>query len=296
MTDTLQHLFRDAARQVDVPPPPTETILTDGRRRRVRAHRTRAAVAVAASVAVLAAGLAGLRLILDDDRQGRSIDPVGTPTPERATDPSDDPPDSPAVGPLEVSGTGVGAFPFGSDAEAVLADAAARFGDPDLTVGALQYVRIAGSDGWFEDAGDPTSQSWAYPVAAVSCWEVLCLIFGGDDTDALRLRGWEIAEYRRWSGSDQPSDVQSPEVRLAGSGIGLGDTWGRLHAAYPRTVGAGGEGGSLTVQRTPWPAIFDGAGGWRLSGAWDPQRPDRVPDDAVVTRLSGGEGPEPGCC
>lgn len=50
------------------------------------------------------------------------------------------------------------------------------------------------------------------------------------------------------------------------------------------------------VTDTPWPGIVDGVGAWRLSGTWDYAHPDRVPDDAVTTRRSAGEGPEPGCC
>ena len=91
-------------------------------------------------------------------------------------------------------------------------------------------------------------------------------------------------------------DLQLPDVRLADTGIGLGDSWKRLHAAYPRTVVTGAEGASLAVQKTPWPGIFDGVAGWRLSGIWDFERPTHVPGGAVVTRLSGGQGPEPGCC
>jgi hypothetical protein len=289
MTDQLQHLLRQEAERLDVPPPPIDAIMAGGRRRR-RGNRARSAVAIAASVAVLAGGLVGVAGLVSDDAQRQSPGPARTPT--SVPTPDSKIPD----GPLEVSGSGIAGQPFGTDADDVLAAVTARFGEPDLSVGPKQYARIPGQDGWFEEPDDPLSHSWQHPVASVTCWDVLCLIFGGDEEDTLQLRGWELAEYRRWSGVERPEDPQMPDVRLAGSGVGLGDSWERLHAAYPKTVIAGGEGASVTVRNTPWPGIFDGAGSWRLSGAWDSTRPTEAPDGAVVTRLSGGEGPEPGCC
>jgi hypothetical protein len=289
MTDRLQHLFREEVERLDVPPPPIDAILADGRRLR-RSNRTRGASAIAASVVVVAGGLVGVAGIVADDEQGQSPGPAGTPTSLPTTDTK-----SPE-GPLEVSGSGITGQPFGTDADDVLAVLTARFGEPDLTVGPKRYSRIPGQDGWFEDADDPLSQSWQYPVASVTCWAVLCLNFGGEEAETLQLRGWELAEYRRWSGAERPEAPRVPDVRLAGSGVGLGDSWEMLQDAYPKTVIAGGEGASVTVRNTPWPGIFDGAGGWRLSGVWDYSRPTVAPDGAVVIRLSGGEGPEPGCC
>jgi hypothetical protein len=52
----------------------------------------------------------------------------------------------------------------------------------------------------------------------------------------------------------------------------------------------------VAVHDTPWTGVFDGVAGWRLSGSWDYTHPFRAPADAVVTRLSGDEGPQPGCC
>ncbi|MGZ8738222.1 MAG: hypothetical protein ACXWW7_13735, partial [Nocardioides sp.] len=91
-------------------------------------------------------------------------------------------------------------------------------------------------------------------------------------------------------------DATSPEVTLAGTGIRLGDSWKALHAAYPSTGVAGAEGNSLAVADTPWEGIFDGAAAWRLSGEWDFEHPTTAPSDATVSRISAGEGPEPGCC
>lgn len=287
MTDQLQHLFRDEAERIDVPPPPTDAILAAGRARR-RSRRTRSAFVIAASVAVVAGSLVGVAGLVADDGGRTTPGPADSPTPT--------PDVKVPAGPLEVSGSGIAGQPFGADADKVLADVTARFGEPDLTTGPEQYSRIDGQDGWFEVAGDPISPSWGYPVASVSCWAELCLIFGGDDADSLQLRGWELADYRRWPGPELPPDAEPVDVRLADSGVTLGDSWELLHAAYPKTVVAGGEGASLTVRNTPWPAISDGAGTWRLSGVWDYTEPAKVPDEAVVTRLSGGEGPEPGCC
>ncbi len=287
MTDQLRHLLRDEAERLEVPPPPTAAILADGRRRR-RGNRTRGALAVAASVVVVAGGLVGVTQLGADDANGPAPAPADTPTPPPPTE------SSVPEGPLEVSGTGVGSSPFGTDADEVLADVTARFGEPDLVEGPTRYFRVSGQDGWFEVGDDTLSPSWRYPVATKACWEVFCLYLGGEDADALQLRGWELSEFRR----SDPGQAEPPQpnVRLAGSGIRLGDSWERLHAAYPDTVVAGAEGASLAVENTPWETVFDGAAGWRLSGLWDYTRPTQAPDDAVVTRLSGGEGPEPGCC
>lgn len=250
-------------------------------------------VALAATVAVLAGGLVGMDRLLPDDAPGSSSGPASTPTAA---------PDTVVAGPLEVSGSGVGTLPFGTDAAEVLAAVSARLGEPDLTVGPRAYVRIVGGDGWYAAADDPLSPSWRYPVLSVTCWDTLCLLFGGDAAGAVRLRGWELARHRRWSAPDEPEGtggtehLPPPDVRLAGTGIRLGDTWERLHAAYPGTVAGGAEGATWAVHRAPWAGVFDGVAGWRLSGRWDYSHPTRVPADAVVTRLSGGEGPQPGCC
>ena len=162
-----------------------------------------------------------------------------------------------------------------------------RLGEPDSSDGPQRYVRIAGHQGWYEVAGDPISPSWRYRVTSSACWGDLCLVFGGRDADTLLLRGWTLMRLRG------ASDV---DVRLKRTDIRLGDTWRKLHAAYPDTTVGGAEGASLAVHDTPWSGIFDGVAEWRLSGQWDYTHPHRVPPRAKVTRLSGGEGPEPGCC
>ena len=210
------------------------------------------------------------------------------------SDPSSTSPTPTSVvgGPLEVSGSGVGTQPFGTDAEEVLAEMTARFGEPDRTLGPRRYARIQGSDRWYDTADDPLSPSWDYPVFAETCWAALCLVLGGAEPDSLRLRGWVLAE----PGFAKPHDPPRPDVRLAGTGLRLGDSWKRLHAAYPDTVVHGAEGASLAVVDTPWPGFTDGVAAWRLSGTWDYTHPTRAPAGAVVIRLSGGEGPQPGCC
>jgi hypothetical protein len=92
------------------------------------------------------------------------------------------------------------------------------------------------------------------------------------------------------------ADPTSPEVTLADTGLRLGDSWEALHAAYPSTTVGGAEGNSLAVENTPWDGIFDGVATWRLSGPWDFEQPTKAPPDAAITRISAGEGPEPGCC
>jgi hypothetical protein len=286
MSEPLQHLLREEAERIDVPPPPTTAIVTGGRRRR-RVRRAQRLIALAASVAVVAGGLVGVNQLVSDDTRGTSPGPASNPSASAARL---------IGGPLEVSGSGVGRQPFGTDADEVVAAVAARFGEPDLALEPQHYARVPDSDAWFEDADDPFSLSWQYPIASVTCWGVLCLIFGGDEVDKLQLRGWELAQNRRWSAFEEVKDLQEPDVRLAGTGVRLGDSWKRLHAAYPRTVVHGAEGASVSVQNTPWAGVSDGVGGWRLSGQWDYSRPNQAPPGAVVTRLSGGEGPELGCC
>ena len=70
-------------------------------------------------------------------------------------------------------------------------------------------------------------------------------------------------------------DLHSRDVRLTRTGIGLGDSWKRLHAAYPGTLIGGAEGASVAVRNTPWTGVFDGVAGWRLSGQWDFSHPTR---------------------
>ncbi len=288
MSDNLRDLLRDEAQPIEVPPPPFDAILTGGRRRRT-VRRAQVLVAVTAAVAAVVVGTVGVgRLFTDDAR--RSTPQIAT----RAPSPSPSASASPtlAAGTLEVSGTGVGTLPFGADAGQVEGALDARFGAPDRVLVPTAYVRIPGQDGFYETAGDPISPSWQYRAASLSCWGTLCLHFGGDDVDSLKLRGWVLAPSDAGTGTTGSAS----DIRLAGTGIGLGDTWEQLHAAYPGTQVNGGEGASVTVRRTPWAGVSDGVGAWRLSGAWDYQHPHRAPADAVVTRLSGGEGPEPGCC
>ena len=294
MSEKLQQLLHDEAARIDVPPPPIEAILTDVRRR--REHRwTRNLVAVAATAAVVAGSLIGANRLLAD---------VGASSagPPAAGSPTSSP--TPAQGPVLVSGSGVEDQPFGAAEDDVVTALSARYGKPDISMGTQRYVRIPGQKGWFERADDPSSLSWQYEYTSLRCWGTLCLVFGGDDAETLQLRGWELTKNRTWAVSPspgtpstaEPTSPRSPDVRLAGSGIRLGSTWKQLHAAYPDTVGGGGEGASLVVKNTPWAGISDGVGAWRLSGGWDYTRPTHVPAGAKVIRLSAGEGPQPGCC
>ncbi|MCB0906915.1 MAG: hypothetical protein KDB63_07345 [Nocardioidaceae bacterium] len=198
---------------------------------------------------------------------------------------------SPTVVTLEVSGHAVGGQGFGSAQAEVVATLTGRLGEPDVSEAPSRFSRIPGHEGWFEVAGDTISPAWAYEYAARTCWGELCLVFGGDRAGDLRLRGWELARD-----SEKTPAETSYDVRLAGSGIALGDSWETVRAAYPGTVVDGGEGASLTIRDLPWPGFTDGVGAWRLTGTWDFDHPHRAPPDAVLIRISAGEGPEPGCC
>lgn len=199
------------------------------------------------------------------------------------------------AGPVEVSGTAVGEHPFGdtmADTGAALVD---RLGEPTLTVGPMRFHQIDGADGWFETSDDNLSPQWDHRFFAAECWSGFCVLFGGSSRAALTLLGWELADYNRWDADGSTGGVPDPGVRTV-EGITLGDSWQDLHVAYPGTSVRGAEGAAVGVDGSPWPTIFDGVDGWRLSGVWDYEHPEKAPPGAAVTRLSAGEGPEPGCC
>ncbi len=295
MSEKLQQLLHDEAERIDVPPPPVDAILT-GVRRRGEHRWTWGLVAVAATAAVVAGSLIGVDRLLADVG-GTSTGPPAAGGGTRASA-------TPTQGPLAVSGSGVEDQPFGADQDDVVTALGSRYGKPDISMETQRYVRIPGQLGWFERADDPLSLSWQYEYTSLRCWGTLCLIFGGNDAETLQLRGWEITRNKTWpttpspgtSSTAKPTRPRSPDVRLAGTGIRLGDSWKKLHAAYPDTTVGGAEGASLAVKNIPWAGISDGVGAWRLSGSWDYTRPRHVPAGAKVTRLSAGEGPEPGCC
>ena len=293
MTDRLQDLLRDEAQGIDVPSAPLDRIVRDGRRRRT-VRRTRDVIAVVASVVMVVGVGLGAHRLLSDSAGVTLPEPVGPPS---STSVSDG--DGTSAGTVTVSGSGAAGEQFGAPVDRVVAAVSGRLGEPSLSVGPERYHRVPGEDRWVRDGSDPMSPGWDFPVASVSCWGGFCLVFGGDDVASLRFRGWELSAQSRWVGPDAEPGAgagRAPLVRLAGSGIGLGDSWATVHAAYPGTRGGGGEGASLVVKDTPWAGISDGVGAWRLSGQWDYQRPEHVPSGAVVTRLSAGQGPEPGCC
>ncbi len=297
MSQTLKELLHQEAGRIEIPPAPTGAILAGGRRRRT-VRRTQVLLAVAASVALIVGASIGVdRLLLADDpaapgpAKSPSAPAVST-TPDTTPEVSPDP----VGGVLSVDGTGVGTLRFGTPADEVLTALETQLGQPDTVVGPDVYARIPGNTGYFQDGGDNLSPSWKYEFTSVRCWKVLCVIFGGTDIDSLQLRGWELAQYDRWSDGGRIRDLTLPDVRLAGSEVGLGDTWQQLRTAFPGTRVADAEGGSLSVRDTPWTGIFDGVAEWRLKGYADPDRPGYAPDGAKITRLSGGEGPQPGCC
>ena len=270
---------------------------TTTRTTRSATRAARGAAVAGLVIALTACGTTEQRTSSAQDTTPKPSQSASAPAPEPDTTPAVEPAVEPAsASVLEVSGDGVGETPFGTDvveATAALTDA---LGEPDLTVGPTRYSRIPGADGWYETAGDEISPRWRYRVTSVSCWGGFCAIYGGEQERSLQLRGWELADYNRWDKSGEAGEGTQPDVRLSDSGITLGDSWKQLHAAYPQTVVQAAEGASLSVGTIPWTGIFDGAAEWRLSGYWDYEHPSKVPAGSVVTRLSGGEGPEPGCC
>ena len=186
----------------------------------------------------------------------------GTTAPER-------PPGRAGGDRLRLSGSGVGTFAFGRSLDDVVGGVTDRLGRPDDTVRPTRYHRVGGT--WLADRTDALSPAWHYPVLSVRCWQSLCLVFGGRSESALALRGWELAARNRWSGAR--SDSTAPAVALSTTGIGLGDSWTSLHAAYPGTSVNGGEGNTLTVSGAAWHGIYDGVGAWRLRPV-GPSSPD----------------------
>ena len=216
------------------------------------------------------------------------------PAPTRVQAPEGPPEEAPVA--VTVARTAVGESSFGDPREDTVSALTEHLGEPDLQVPPQQFEQVDDRGEWYESADDQISPRWAHPVFSATCWDGLCVMFGGPSTAELALRGWELSTYNRWSPEVRETGAPEPGVVLAGSEITLGDPWTALHAAYPTTRLGWAEGGTLGVEGAPWRTIFDGVDGWRVSGYADRHHPDRAPDDAVVTRLSAGEGPEPGCC
>ena len=251
------------------------------------------AVVVAVEGPLVAAGAAGLGRLVAQDSAGTSSATAGSPSVPSVTPAAPARSTRTATRPLAVSGVGVGRQRFGAGADAVVAAVSARLGEPDATGTPQRYVRIAGADGWFEDGGDPISPSWRHRFTSVTCWDVLCLVFGGADRKGLRLRGWVLAE-RGGAGVEQP--LHPVDVHLAGTGLRLGDRRERGTPGLPWD-GRRGRGGRLGhcprdplargVRRGRRLAAL-GCVGLHPSGTGA----CRCPGDPALR----GEGPEPGCC
>lgn len=196
---------------------------------------------------------------------------------------------------LTADDTGLGPWRFGSPFAEVYAGMKTWFDAPDFETGWTRYHRFGRQPGWFAEQGDPISLSWGYEYVRLACWEALCAIFGGASPAAGTFLGWELSKWRRWD-SYAEVDTSEPPVALAGSQIGLGDTWADFSAAYPDATLGVGEGNGIVIDNPPWPGIFDGVWAWRLEGAATNGDVSQAPPGAKIVRMSGGEGPEPGCC
>jgi len=177
------------------------------------------------------------------------------------------------------------------------------FGPSDSDSGPEEFHRLAGdppagasANDFYRDPGDDwLGEHWEWRWHRLVCWDTLCLNLGGVANDQLALTGWQL-QAANYDVAWQPGvelDPGSADVALADTGIRLGSSWADVQAAYPGVVAAGGEGNSLWVRQLPWEAI---SGQWRLSGHWDSRRPEFAPEDAQLILLSGGSGPELGCC
>ncbi|MCD4536262.1 hypothetical protein LRP67_19395 [Nocardioides sp. cx-169] len=264
------------------PPPDTldlDHVIARGTRRRAVRRAVTAGAGLAATL-MIGTGFAYVAMPGDTDTAPpATVEP--TPTIRRT------------AAPLRGSGTGIGEWSFGDAAGEVITEMTRSFGAPDWD-SAWDQLEPAPA-GFAVDGDDPLSPSWDHRQARTVCWQSLCAAFGGETVKAATFRGWELARSPSWN-DYEPVDATQPQIRLADSGIALGDTWAELSAAYPDVVPGGGEGASLTIDDPPWPGIFDGVGEWRLSGTWDSSRPRYAPPGAEVTRMSAGEGLEPGCC
>ena len=196
---------------------------------------------------------------------------------------------------LSADDEGLGEWQFGDPATPVLADMTEWFGPPDYDPGWDEFVQGQADGRWYAGADDPLAPAWEHRFFRVACWQSLCSLFGGPSEAEAVFRGWELSRWQSWNGYADV-DESEPRIALEGSGIQIGDTWSDFQEAYPQAVPGGGEGYSLVIDNPPWPGIFDGVWAWRLDGVWDPSRPTDAPPDAVITRMSGGTGPEPGCC
>jgi hypothetical protein len=196
---------------------------------------------------------------------------------------------------LKADGGGLGEWQFGDPAAPVLAGMTEWFGPPDYDPGWDEFEQGASDGRWYGDGQDPLSPAWEHPFFRVACWQSLCSLFGGPSEADATFRGWELSRWQAWNGYADV-DASEPRIALAGSGIQIGDTWSDFTDAYPQAAPGGGEGNSLVIDNPPWPGIFDGVWAWRLDGVWDPAQPMQAPADSEITRMSGGTGPEPGCC
>jgi hypothetical protein len=196
---------------------------------------------------------------------------------------------------LTADNTGLGPWEFGSPFGRAYNEMETWFDAPDIDTAWTRYHRIGGESGWFAQRNDVISPSWDHEYVRVACWEALCAIFGGPSPASGTFRGWELSKWHYW-GDYAEVNPNEPPIVLKGSQIGLGDSWTDFSAAYPDATLGLGEGNSIVIDNPPWPGIFDGVWAWRLEGAAMNGDVSQVGPDTKIVRMSGGEGPEPGCC
>ncbi len=268
----------------------------------LRSRRHRRLLAGSSAIAVVLT-VVGLNIVLDDSTdETRPVDVVGeTSTTIESTSTSSTTSTEPVHTTLAVTGGSVGANPFGVPAERAADDVRSILGDPDADSGWMRWWSpdemdqppIGGEGRFFASQVDDLGPSAPYRWVRNVCWDGFCIHLGGSSELDRTLRGWSLSAEH----DSPPPDPSSMPVTLTSGNLTLGSSWAEVQAAFASATAVGAEGLSIAIEGLPFPTINDGVGGWRLEGL-SPPAPDQPEPEpsARLTRLSAGEGPEPGCC